>query len=110
MARFVTLEALKEVQHTLDTCANESLNDAIAWLAPKNKVHCGTNSQKNRIAIAMGITSLGTLDFCTRMFQCLGIEMTDDVRHYPSVKGSSGARQLAKTKTTARGMMRMMMT
>lgn len=62
IARFITLESLKEVAHGMDTCANESFNNTIAWLAPKNKVHCGSNSLKNCISIAIGITALGTLE------------------------------------------------
>lgn len=37
LRRFITLDALKEVAHSMDTCANESLNNTISWVAPKNK-------------------------------------------------------------------------
>ena len=47
MARFVTLEALKEVVHNMDTCANESFNNTIVWVAPKNKVYSGSQSLQN---------------------------------------------------------------
>ena len=60
MARFLTLEALLEVAHTMDTNANESLNNTISWIAPKNKVLCGTLSLAICIGIALGITSVGT--------------------------------------------------
>lgn len=41
VARFSTLEALKELYHKMDTCANESFNNTIAWMAPKTKFSVG---------------------------------------------------------------------
>ena len=99
MARFITLEALQEVAHDMDTCANESFNNTIAWLAPKNKVYSGTNSLKNRIGIAIGISTLGTLEYFQRLFQKMGIQLTADVLHYLKVKSHSRQRRLDKTKT-----------
>ena len=86
IARFVTLEALKEVGHTMDTCANESFNNMISWLAPKNKVYARTNSLKNQICIAIGIFSLGTKAYYEGLFHNLGITITPDVLHYLTVK------------------------
>ena len=100
LRRFITLEALKEVAHNMDTLVNESLNNTIAWIAPKNKVYCGTVSLSVRIAIAVGITSLGPLHFFTDLFRVLGIRMTADVAHWLEVRDSSRSRRLAKTKTT----------
>lgn len=99
MARFITLEALLEVAHNMDTLVNESLNNTIAWIAPKNKVYCGTKSLSIRIAIAVGITSLGTLQFYTDLFRVLGIKMTADVAHWLQVRDGTRSRRIAKTKT-----------
>ena len=99
MARFVDLAALKEVSHSMDTCANESFNNTISWLAPKNKVYCGTHSLKNRISIALGINALGTYEYYNQLFIRLGIQMTPDVHHYLSIKSINRAKRLAKTKT-----------
>ena len=101
MARFTTLEALKEVGHNMDTCANESFNNTVSWLAPKNKVYCGTNSLKNRICIALGISTLGTMKYYQGLFQRMGITMHDDVRHYLQVKSSNRQKRLDKTKSKA---------
>lgn len=38
MDHFITIAALKEVGHGSDTQVNESLNNTISWLAPKNAV------------------------------------------------------------------------
>jgi hypothetical protein len=86
MARFITIEVLKEVAHNMDTCTNESFNNTIAWLAPKNQLYCGTNSLKNRISIAIGITALGTIEFYWGLFGQLGIHLTDDVLHFLKIK------------------------
>ena len=53
LKRFITLDASKEVTHSLDTCANESFNDTVAWVAPKNKVYAGSNSLCNRMSVAI---------------------------------------------------------
>ena len=99
MGRFITLEALKEVAHNMDTCANESFNNTIAWLAPKNKVYSGTNSLKNRISIALGICTLGTLVYYEGLFERLGIKLTADVHHYLRIRAIKRQKKLDKTKT-----------
>ena len=84
----------------MDTLANESMNNTISWVAPKNKVYCGTSSLAVRIAIAVGINSLGTMRFYNELFRLLGIQMTDDVAHWLQVKDSNRAKRLSKCKTT----------
>ena len=69
VARFITIEALKEVAHAGDTCANESFNNTIAWVAPKNKVYCGSYSLANRISICIGIKLMGLQAFYEQLFQ-----------------------------------------
>ena len=98
-ARFVELEALKEVAHALDTCVNESFNNTISWLAPKNKVYCGSNSLLNRISIAIGVTSLGTLECFRRLFERLGIQLTQDVVHFLTINSRSRQARIDKCKT-----------
>ena len=99
MARFITIEGLKEVAHNMDTCANESFNNTISWLAPKNKVYCGSNSLANRIAMALGISTLGTMLYFQGLFDKMGIEASDDVLHFLRVKGANRQKRLDKTKT-----------
>lgn len=99
MKRFVTLEALKEIAHSMDTLANESMNNTISWVAPKNKVYCGTASLAIRIAIAVGINSLGTMRFYNELFRLFGITMTDDVAHWLEVKDNNRSKRLTKAKT-----------
>jgi len=79
IARFVSLPSLREVQHGSDTLLNESLNNTIAWLAPKNKTCGSTQSLLNRIAIAICISTLGTRECFDRLFVKLGIAATPDI-------------------------------
>ena len=99
IARFVTLEALKEIAHQMDTCANESFNNTASWLAPKNKVYAGTHSLQNRICIALGITSLGTLKYYQGLLDRMGIAITPDVAHFLQIMDASRQRRLERTKT-----------
>jgi hypothetical protein len=59
VSRFITIERLREVAHSMDTQYNESINNTISWLAPKNKCYGGSQSLRNRISIAVGIVRLG---------------------------------------------------
>jgi len=82
LARFVTLEALREVGHGFDTLVNKSLNNTISWVAPKNKTYSTSQSLDNRISVAVGINGLGVYLYFCRLFILLGIDMTDDISHY----------------------------
>ena len=97
--RFITEEALDEVGHGMDTLVNESFNNTVAWIAPKNKVYSSSDSLKNRIAICLGINGLGTLEYYRLLFDRLGISVSDDVVHYINVISKKRATRLAKSKT-----------
>jgi hypothetical protein len=45
-----------------------STTSTCTWFAPKNKVYAGSGSLQNRIAMAVGITSMGVLDFYKKLF------------------------------------------
>jgi hypothetical protein len=79
LSRFITMDKLRDVSHVMDTQVNESLNNTISWLAPKNKCYGGSQSLQNRIVIAVGINSLGLHKYFTRVFAALGITMTPNV-------------------------------
>jgi len=84
----------------LDTCANESFNNTMAWVAPKNKVYAGSNSLKNRMSIAIGIKTLGIYEYFRGLYEKLGITLTPDILHYLKVKSKVRHKRIAKTKTT----------
>jgi hypothetical protein len=97
---FVYKDRLIEMAHDLDTNMNEAFNQICTWFALKNKVFAGSYSLHNRIAFAVGINSLGTLEFFKRIFWKLGITMTDNVLHYLSVKENFHIKKLTKVKTS----------
>jgi len=81
MARFATLEASLEVGHCCDMLVNESLNNTVSWVAPKNKTCSASQSLDNQISVAVGVNGLGMCSYFCCLFQQLHIQMTDDVRH-----------------------------
>jgi len=99
LARFTSVEALREACHDMDTNVNESLNNTIAWLAPKNKVYSGSSSLSNRTCIATCISCLGTLVFFEQVFDSFGVQMTTDVRHHLELTNVRRTKRIAKTKT-----------
>jgi hypothetical protein len=100
VSRFVSLDRLKEVSHGMDTQVNESFNNTASWLAPKNKMYCGTTSLSNRISIGLGIVSLGFLQYFTRLYHALGIAMTPNIVHFLQVKDKQRSKRLSAMKTT----------
>ena len=79
--RFITEQALDEVGHGMDTLVNESFNNSVAWVAPKNKVYSSSDSLRNRIAVCLGINGLGTYEYYKLLFERLNISMPIDVNH-----------------------------
>lgn len=98
VGRFITLDRLQEVAHGLDTQVNESFNNTFSWLAPKNKVYCGSQSLHNRLSIGLGINALGTQEYFGRLFKTLGIIMTPNILHFLAVKENKRMRRIAKVK------------
>jgi hypothetical protein len=98
-ARFISLDRLKEVAHAMDTQVNESFNNTASWIAPKNKVYCGSQSLKNRLSVAIGINKLGIHEYYKRLFLMLGISMTKNVTHFLQHKDRSRTKRLVKIKT-----------
>jgi hypothetical protein len=99
MTRFVSYDKLEDIAHGMDTNCNESFNNTVSWFAPKNKVYCGSMSLNNRIAIAIGVTSLGFLAYFKRLFQKLGIAMTPNVLYFLQQKNEVRVSRLVKLKT-----------
>ena len=100
LSPFSTLEKLKEIAHGMDTQVNESLNNTISWLAPKNKTYSGTNSLKNRIDIAVSINSLGYDVYFEMLFEELGIDMTPSSKKYFDEREKQRHNHASSQKTT----------
>jgi hypothetical protein len=92
VSRFFTFDRLKEIAHGMDTQVNESFNNTISWMAPKNKVYCGSSSLSNRLCMAVGINSIGLVRYFTRLYKEMGITMTPNVEHFLQVKERARTR------------------
>jgi len=99
LAQFLTLEALKEVGHGMDELVNESFNNTVAWLAPKNKVYSGSLSLRNRIDIATCVTTLGLKVFYEETLEAFGTPVTEDIGHFLQIISNKRDKRIAKTKS-----------
>ena len=97
--RFITLEALQEVSHGMNTLMNESFNNTVSWVAPKNKVYSLSDSLQNRMALALGINGLGMLAYCSELLHRLGIEITSDVKYWLTQQSTARDKRIALAKT-----------
>jgi len=100
LARFVTKEALIEVGHGMDTLVNESLNNTISWLAPKNKTYSTSMSLTNRICVALIINTRGILGLFELLFDRLGISMQPDVLYFLTQIDAIRTKRIKVSKTT----------
>jgi hypothetical protein len=96
---FIELDRLIEMAHGMDTNMNKAFNNVCTWFAPKNKVFAGSCSLHNRIGFAVGINSLGVDEFFVQLFQKLGIQVTDNMRHYLTIKERHRFSRLAAIRT-----------
>jgi len=97
--RFIAIESLHEVAHECNTLCNESFNNVTAWLAPKNKACGSPESLKTRVAVAIGVTSLGTQEHYKQLFERLRMTMTPVVEHHISLQSKCRDRRTARSKT-----------
>ena len=58
-APYITIEALRQVNHPWTTQKNEAMNTSVAAFAPKGKTYSMTNSLLTRVSIAAGISIAG---------------------------------------------------
>jgi hypothetical protein len=100
-ARFVTFDRLMEVAHGMDTQVNDSFNNTASWFASsKNKVYCGTRSLANRIGMmAVGITSIGLVDYFQRLMKTYGIRATPNTIHFWNTRERNRSKRLAHIQT-----------
>jgi hypothetical protein len=99
--RFITKERLDEMAHDLDTNMNEAFNQICTWFAPKNKVFAGSGSLANRIALAVGIHSLGVEAYFRRLFKSMGIGLSDNVAYYLHTREKRRTTRLETIRTKA---------
>ena len=100
LSRFVSYERLEEVAHGMDTNVNESINNTVSYFAPKNRVYCSSRSLQNRVAISIGIISLGLDGYFRRLLKALGIAIPESIQKFLSDKQKNRMRRLLKRRET----------
>ena len=71
--KFQTDKVLKESLHMFETHKNESMNNMIAYVAPKNKTMAHSMSLNNRISCMVGISIFGFNTYWKRVFALMEI-------------------------------------
>jgi len=84
----------------MDTLVNESLNNAISWMAPKNKTHSTSMSLTNRACVALIINSRGILGLFQSLFDRLGISMQPDVLCFLTQVDAIRTKRIKSSQTT----------
>ena len=73
---------MKMCHHPWDTQLNESLNQSISSYAPKNRNYSKSKSLENRVALVVGIHNLGPVDFFSKMFVAMGMQIGVKLSHW----------------------------
>ena len=73
---FQTDKVLKESLHMFDTQKKESMNNVIAYVAPKNKTMAHNMSLNNRISFVVGISIFGFKTYWKQVFDLMDIQTT----------------------------------
>jgi len=66
--QYASIQQMEYCNHCFDTQTNESLNEAIATVAPKNVCYSNSISLYSRIALVIGIHNLGYQQFFLQLF------------------------------------------
>jgi hypothetical protein len=100
IALFIQMSSLQELCHGSDTNVNESLNQTIAWFAPKNKTYCGSDSLRNRVGMAISIHLVGYETFFVSLLEQMGLTVDDCARYSFRLKQHQRETHLANSKTS----------
>lgn len=103
ISTYLTKASLLEINHSLSTQHNESLNKCVASLAAKDRAYNSSSSLKGRIAIAVCKTNLGYEVFFSRLCTKIGLRSTAGMLHWSKqsdnrVKKRREGQKLAVTK------------
>jgi hypothetical protein len=89
---------LRQLLHEFTSQKNEALNSSIAKLAPKDLTLSKTPTLGYRVAIVVGVDSIGWLEFCRRVFK----EIDQSISLTPSLTEFLKVRQKRKEYFAAR--------
>ena len=79
---FQTEKVLKESLHMFDTQKYESMNNLIAYVAPKNKTMAHRMSLNNKISCVVGISIFGFKTYCKQVFNLTDIKTTPTFKQF----------------------------
>ena len=65
-----------------DTQKNESMNNVIAYVAPKNKTMSHSMSLNNSISCVVGISIFGFKTYWKQVFDLMGIQTTQTFKQF----------------------------
>lgn len=76
---YVTDERLRECHHHYSTQLNESMNNYVTEVAPKNRTYCRSLSLQARVHIVIGVQNNGYMNYWKELVgKVFGIQMTDE--------------------------------
>jgi hypothetical protein len=99
IGEYLSVERLKEVAHCFDTNANESINNLIARLVPKNKFLSGSVSLKTQVAAAIAIQLKGFASFFRTLLEAMEINVTEGTEYWLEQTDSTRERKKEKQLT-----------
>jgi len=85
--QYASVEQMSYCNHPYDTQTNEVINQAIANVAPKSVCYSGTVSLMSRVALVVGMHTMGHIDFFRSLFNHLGIPIAVELFKYLERKG-----------------------
>ena len=71
---YTTRKSLEQVLHNFNTQLNESLNNKITYLAPKNRNYSKSMELPTRVSLAIGMHNLGEDNFTRRIMDVMDID------------------------------------
>jgi hypothetical protein len=103
--QYTCVEQMAYCNHPFDTQMNESLNQAIANVAPKSICYSGTNSLCSHIAMVIGIHNLGHNGFFYTLFESLSITTTQSkhIASYLHSREQQGMEKKLSKKNLRKG-------
>jgi hypothetical protein len=75
VAKFICVESLKQVHHQYNTNKCEMINNQMTRFAPKNKHYAKTIVGKARAMMAIGVDSVGMVEFFCELAKVEGIKL-----------------------------------
>ena len=79
---FQTDKVLKESMHMLDTHKNKSMNNVIAYIAPKNNIIAHSMSLNNRISWVLGISIFGFKTYWKQVFVLMEVQTSSTFEQF----------------------------